>query len=198
MSGQPTPTQPRITTCTGPAGFASGIGRYLAQLAEIRAEILTQVDHLTPEQLAWHPTPDTESVGTQLLHVAAVEWSWIFQDILGRPDDDYQGWEEAFPLRVGGPQVSGKPLAYFIDHLARVRAEITEALRPFVDADLARLVGEGPLEPGEARRSRLYSIDWILFHLVHHEAHHAGQVELLIRLLPEELSTATIRTDAQV
>lgn len=33
-------------------------------------------------------------------------------------------------------------------------------------------------------RARLCSIDWILFHLVEHEAHHTGQVELLRRLLP--------------
>ena len=62
------------------------------------------------------------------------------------------------------------------------------AVRGLNDADLLRLVGEGPVAEGEEPRSRLYSIDWILFHLVHHEAHHAGQIELLVRLLPPELA----------
>jgi uncharacterized damage-inducible protein DinB len=158
----------------------------VAQLAETRAELLAQVSGLTPVQLAWHPNDETESIGTQLLHVAAIEWSWIFQDIFGRPDADYDGWEEALPLRVGAAQVTGKPLSYFTDRLARVRTEILAVLRDLTDADLPRLVGEAPPAAGDEPRSQLYSIDWILFHLVHHEAHHAGQVELLRRLLPDE------------
>ena len=190
MTNQPTPTPnaPHITTCEPPPGFGPGIGRYLAQLTEIRHELLGHVAKLTPAQLSWYPNDETESIGTQLLHVAAIEWSWIFQDIFGRPDDDYQGWEEAFPLRVGSPQVSGQPLDYFTDRLERVRRETSEALRGLTDDDLTRLVGEGPTAEGEKPRSHLYSIDWILFHLVHHEAHHAGQVELLVRLLPRDVT----------
>jgi len=175
----------RITTCDGPDGFSPGPGRYLAQLTEIRGGLLEQVVDLTPEQLAWHPNPNTESVGTQLLHLAAIEWSWIFQDILGRPDEEYDGWEEALPIRVGAPQISGQPLAYYTDRLARVRAKVRDALRAMTDDDLPRLVGNAPREPGEEHGGHLYTIDWILFHLVHHEAHHAGQVELLIRVMPE-------------
>jgi uncharacterized damage-inducible protein DinB len=156
-------------------------------MSEIRHELLGHVTGLTPAHLSWYPDDQTESIGTQLLHVAAIEWSWIFQDIFGRPDEDYDAWEEAFPLRIGQPQVTGRPLAYFTDRLERVRAEVTEALRNLTDADLDRLVGEGPPAEGEEPRSRLYSIDWILFHLVHHEAHHAGQVELLVRLMPKDL-----------
>ena len=185
---RPTADHPLVTTCEPPPGFSPGIGRYVAQLTETRAEWLRQVEGLTPAQLSWYPNDDVESIGAQLLHVAAVEWSWVFQDILGRPDEDFQGWEEAFPLRVGAPQVSGRPLEYFTDRLERVREEVLTALRGLTDADLPRLVGEASPAEGEEPRSRLYSIDWILFHLVHHEAHHAGQIELLVRLLPPEVA----------
>jgi uncharacterized damage-inducible protein DinB len=185
---RPTPDNPEITTCSPLPGFCPWAGRYVAQLAETRRELLRQVADLSPAQLSWHPNDETESIGTQLLHVAAVEWSWIFQDIFGRPDDDYQGWEEAFPLRVGASQVIGRALPYFTDRLERVRAEVLAALRGLTDADQDRLVGEGPSPEGIAPRSYLFSIDWILFHLVHHEAHHAGQVELLRRLLPLDVT----------
>ena len=185
---RPTAANPLITTCGPVPGFSPGIGRYVAQLAETRGELLAQVRDLTPAQLAWFPADDVEAIGTQLLHVAAIEWSWIFQDIFGRPDADYDGWEEALPLRIGIAQVSGKPLAYFTDRLERVRAEVLAALRDLTDDDLPRLVGEAPPAEDEEPRSHLYSIDWVLFHLVHHEAHHAGQVELLRRLLPDEPS----------
>lgn len=181
---QPTATaaNPTITTCDPVPGFAPGIGRYVAQLAELRAKLLREVDQLTPAQLSWHPNPLTESIGTQLLHIAAVEWSWIFQDIFGRPDADFDGWEEAFPIRVDRPQVTGRPLAAFTAKLASVREQTLDALRGLTEADLARLVGEAPVGEGEEARSKLYTIDWILFHLVEHEAHHFGQIELLRRL----------------
>ena len=185
-NSRPTAANPAITTCGPIDGYTPGIGRYVAQLTETRGELLAPVVGLTPEQLAWHPIDDAESIGTQLLHVAAIEWSWFFQDIFGRPDADYDGWEEAFPLRVGIPQVTGKPLAYFTDRLERVRSEVLVAMRDLTDDDLLRLVGEGEPDEDEEPRARLYSIDWVLFHLVQHEAHHAGQVELLRRLLPDE------------
>jgi uncharacterized damage-inducible protein DinB len=180
---RPTADNPKITTCDPVPGFAPGIGRYVAQLTEIRGNLLREVANLSPEQLAWHPNEEMESIGTQLLHVAAIEWSWIFQDIFGRPDEEYDGWEEALPIRVGAPQVCGQPLAYFTEKLAAVRAQALEALRGLADDDLARLVGEAPPSDGEEPRARLYTIDWILFHIVEHEAHHIGQVELLRRLL---------------
>ena len=184
---RPTAANPEITTCGPVDGYSPGIGRYVAQLTETRGVLLSQLDGLTPEQLAWHPNDDVESIGTQLLHAAAIEWSWFFQDIFGRPDDDYDGWEEAFPLRIGHPQVTGKPLAYFTERLARVRNDVLATLRDLTDDDLPRLVGEGEPDDDEEPRARLYSIDWVLFHLVHHEAHHAGQVELLRRLLPDDV-----------
>lgn len=187
-NGRPTAARPEITSCGPAPGYAPGIGRYVAQLAETRDELLRQVADLTPAQLAWTPNDQIESIGTLLLHVAAVEWSWIFQDIFGRPDEDYDGWEEAFPLRIRAAQVTDKPLPYFTDRLQRVRSQVLEALRGLGDEDLPRLVGEGPPAEDEEPRARLFSIDWILFHLVHHEAHHAGQVELIRRLLPQNLA----------
>lgn len=179
----PTAADPRITTLAPPPGFAPGVGRWAAQLAETRRNLLAPVAGLSPAQLAWHPDPETESIGIQLLHVAAVEWSWVFEEILGRHGDDYDGWEEAIPIRLGLPQVGGRPLASFTERLDRVRGEVLEALRGLTDDDLGRLVAGVP-DDGKEPGARLYAIDWILFHLVEHEAHHAGQVELLARLLP--------------
>ena len=180
----PTPERPHVTVLDPPPGFAPGIGHFVAQLTETRTELLKPVAGLSPDQLTWHPDDHTESIGTQLLHVAAVEWSWVFEEIFRRPGDEYDGWEEALPLRLGLAQVRDRPLSYFTDRLDRVRAEVVEALRGLSDDDLPRLVADASPRPDEAPGSRLYSIEWILFHLVEHEAHHAGQVELLARLLP--------------
>src|SRR5688500_4301173 len=100
---------PRIVSCDPAPGFSPRVGRYVAQLAEIRRDLLSLAADLTPDQLSWHPNDRVESIGTQLLHIAAIEWSWVFEDIFHRPGEEYDGWEEALPLRLGLPQVSGKP-----------------------------------------------------------------------------------------
>ncbi len=183
----PSSGSPLITVLEPAPDHTPGIGHYIAQLTETRAELLRPLEGLSPEALSWHPTDEVESIGTQLLHVAAVEWSWVFEEIFRRSSDEYDGWEEAMPIRAGVAQVSGQPLSYFTKRLERVRTDVVAALASISDTDLGRLEADASPPPGVAAETRLYSIDWILFHLVHHGAHHAGQVELLVRLLPTAL-----------
>lgn len=184
----PTTANPEITTCDPVLGYSPRIGRYVAQMAESRADLKRQVGNLAPEQLSWHPSDTIESIGTLLLHIDAVEWSWMHEDILGRPSDEYPGnWSEAMPIRVGVPQVTGKTSEWYFDKLDATHELTLAILRGFTDADLSRLVGESEPPPGQEKRSRLYTIDWIIWHLIQHEAEHIGQVELLRRLLPNNL-----------
>jgi uncharacterized damage-inducible protein DinB len=191
MNQQPTAAHPRIVTCDPVEGYSPQIGRYVAQLNEVRADLLHELDGLSVEQIDWHPDDKTESIGTLLLHLDAVEWSWIHQDIFGASDDKYPGsWAEAMPIRVGVPQVQGRPLAAYLEQLAASRARTLEALRGFTDADLARQVGEGDPPRGLEPHSVLYTIDWIIWHIIEHEATHVGQVELLRRLAPQPAAQA--------
>ena len=107
----------------------------------------------------------------------------FFEDIQGRPGEEYTGWEEALPIRFGLPQVTGRPLEEYLAKLNQVRDDAFAALRGLTDDDLPNLRPERPAEPDGEQ----FTIDWILFHLVEHEAHHAGQVELMVRLLPAGL-----------
>jgi uncharacterized damage-inducible protein DinB len=186
MNDQPTAAHPRLVTCDPVAGYSPQVGRYVAQLTEVREDLLHELDGLTPAQLDWHPDDQTESIGTLLLHLDAVEWSWIHEDIFGAASDAYPGqWAEAMPIRVGAAQVQGRPLVAYLEQLAATRARTLEVLRGFTDADLARLVGESEPPAGREPRSTLYTIDWIIWHIIEHEAIHVGQVELLRRLAPE-------------
>ena len=186
MDHQPTAAHPRIVTCDPVAGYSPQIGRYVAHMTEVRQDLLHELDGLTVPQLDWHPDAATESIGTLLLHLDAVEWSWIYQDIFGAGDDAYPGsWAEAMPIRVGAPQVQGRRLDAYLDQLAATRARTLEVLRGFDDADLARQVGEAEPPAGMEPRSTLYTIDWIIWHIIEHEATHVGQIELLRRLGPQ-------------
>ena len=147
---------------------------------------MSEVTGLSVEQLDWHPDAQTESIGTLLLHLAAIEWSWMHEDIFGAAAGQYPGrWDEALPIRVGAPQVTGRPLALYLAQLERSRDLTLTILRGFTDADLSRLVGEAAPPPGRERRSVLYTIDWVIWHVLEHEALHVGQIELLRRLGPK-------------
>ncbi|HMA37835.1 MAG TPA: DinB family protein [Chloroflexia bacterium] len=185
MPDQPTAAHPRITTCDPVAGFPPQIGRYVAQLTEVRADLKHEVAGLTVAQLDWHPDAQTESIGTLLLHLDAVEWSWMHEDLLGAAAAAYPGqWPEAMPIRRGVPQVSGRPVEHYLQQLDATREQTLQILRDFADADLARLVGEAEPPPGVEKRSELYTVDWIIWHVIEHEATHVGQIELLRRLAP--------------
>jgi uncharacterized damage-inducible protein DinB len=163
------------------SGYAPQIGLFLAQMENVRLGTKRYIEGLTPEQLAWHPNPKIESIGTLLLHIAAVEFSWILEDIFKRPMG--QEWEIAFPIRVGIRQVSGQPLEYFVDKLDAVRGEVRSALATLADSELDRTIIPQD-SAGAAQETHGYTIRWILHHLAEHEAHHRGQIAVMKRLLP--------------
>ncbi len=162
------------------AGYPPRIGRYLTQMEDVRRQVKKYVEGLTAEQLAWHPSDKTESIGTLLLHIAAVECSWIGEDIMRRPMADE--WKIAFPIRFGIPQISGQPLDYFLKTLDVVREQTKADLRSIEDEDLDRLIM--PLDPGDPGATSQFSMEWILYHVIEHEAHHKGQIAVMKRLLP--------------
>lgn len=161
-------------------GFAPRIGLYVAQLEDVRRSTLRYVEGLDAAQLSWHPSPEVESIGTLLLHIAAVELSWIQEDIRRAPMPDE--WIIGFPIRFGLPQIQGKSLPYFVEKLDEVRNTTRSVLATLNDDDLARAVT--PLDDAGNPDASEYTIEWILYHLIEHEAHHRGQIAQLKRLLP--------------
>lgn len=161
-------------------GFTTGIGRYVTMLEDVRERTKKYVQGFSSDQLSWHPNSRVESVGTLLLHIAACECSYIQEDIVRQPMGEE--WVIAFPIRFDKPQLSGKNLSFYIDKLDEIRRDSLNVLRDLSDADLKRIVI--PLDPGEGNESVEYSIEWILYHLVEHEAHHKGQIALMKRIMP--------------
>ena len=162
-------------------GFDPRIGLYLAQLEDVRERTKRYVDGLTQAQLEWHPNPKVESIGTMLIHVAAVELSWIQEDIRREPMGEE--WRIGFPIRFGIPQISGESLAYFIGLLDSTRAVTRDVLAGVTDADLSRALV--PLDDEDTPDAPQFTIEWILYHLIEHEAHHKGQIAVMKRLLPD-------------
>ncbi|MFW9920864.1 MAG: DinB family protein [Candidatus Thorarchaeota archaeon] len=162
-----------IIALNRPGDLSPRVAFLFSMMERVRNRLLRVVDDLPDEELDFTPNArNIESIGTLLLHVAGVEWSWIFEDMDGE-EMDYEKWKYAFPLREGIPQLAGQGKQFYIDRLHDVRKEVRERLRNLDDASLHHLVNLGHAE---------VTIEWILFHLIEHESMHIGQISVLSRL----------------
>ena len=155
------------------------IALFYAQMQAVRARLLRVLGKLPEPILDFTPQERTiESVGTLLLHIAAVEWSWIFMDI-DKQEMDFDKWKYGFALRkdVNLPQIKGKSKEFFITLLEEVRKQVHDRLKQFKDEDLEILIDSD---------DEKCSIEWIIHHIIEHETMHIGQILLLKRLYEKE------------
>lgn len=150
------------------------VADYYSMMEKTREKLIERVQGLEMKQLDFTPISDRiESIGTLLLHIAAVEWSWIFEDINGQTMD-YEKWKYGFALRERIPQIYGKDISFYLDRLGEVRGAVFKKLKSLSDDQLRSLIEVDDV---------VVSIEWILFHLIEHEAIHIGQVSILLRLM---------------
>jgi uncharacterized damage-inducible protein DinB len=147
------------------------VGRWLAAMEDARRDTLRELETVTPEMLDWRPDAPLNSIGVLLYHIALVEAAWLLEDIFeGDPGPDWLGPLLPFESRDGTghlSEVDGESLATHLERLAAVRRLLLERLRPMTNADFHRI-----------RRLERYDAapDWILHHLLQHEAEHRAHV----------------------
>ena len=155
-------------------GAAFDPGLCLALLADVRARTLERLDGIGTDEID-RAMPDvcSSTIGSLLYHIAAIEYDWLYADLLGEPfPDDARAW---FPLDVRGEDgrlahVTGVPPARHRARIEHVRAMLTEALRA---------IPPDNWDTPRARERYDVSPAWILGHLMQHEAEHRGQIRLL-------------------
>ena len=155
--------------------YTPRVAQFYSYMVEVRKNLLRMINDV--DDLLIDFTPDEQSIetiGTLLLHIAGVEWSWIIADIEGK-EIPYEKWKHAYALSkdVNIPQLVGKGTNFYLEILEEVRNEVYEKLKKFSDDDLNRIV--------EIEGNK-FSIEWILYHVIEHEAMHLGQISLLKRL----------------
>jgi len=171
-----------------PAGFASAtVARCLAELDDQSRRLIEATRGMTVEELGWQPAPGTNTIGMLLAHIAVAEAHMTdvglarlehsdVPAVVGlRPDDD------GLPLPADGapPEIlAGRSIDWFHGLLEKARAHTHLVARRLSDADLQRLVTRRRADG----TTRVFSVDWMLYHLLEHEAGHFGQILLLRHL----------------
>ena len=120
------------------------------------------------------------SIKDLLFHTAAVEDSWLHEDILRTNPV----WErlEGFPEVLGGPHFDEHPLEWILDYAQAVERATLAFLETATPETLARTVTV-PSRTGPARE---LSAGGLLWHVAQHEVRHTAQVALLARQLGHE------------
>jgi len=160
------------------------VGRYLTMMADCRALTLETIKAVRSDLLYWRRNDFDSNISDLLYHIALVEADWLFVDVLERPIpqglDEHLAYEDRDPhgrlVHIGTEELEAS-----ITRLARVRELLNQAFSGMSLQEFRRL-----------RKSdrREVSPEWVLHHLLQHEAEHRGQINLLKRLGGEARITA--------
>lgn len=150
--------------------YPPDIGHALWMLEDTRRRTKLALEGTTQRLLDWSFSREHNTIGTILYHIAAVEMSWLYEEIL--QSEFPKGIERLFPLdmRDNQGQLSILRGASLAEHFRRLDTTRKFFLAAFQEMSLE-----------EFRRIRSFdkydvSPEWVIHHLIQHEAEHRGQM----------------------
>ncbi len=172
----------RILEVVALPGYAVEIGRALWMLEDTRRRTKDHLKGLSPAVLDWHASETDNTIGTLLYHMAAIELDWLYAEVLEQaapadlmvlfPYDVREHQGQLTPVKAG-------TLEAYVVRLDTTRATLLAAFRPLTLEDYRRL-----------RWLEDYDVtpEWVLHHLMQHEAEHRGQIIEIRRLAERALA----------
>jgi uncharacterized damage-inducible protein DinB len=146
------------------------IGRWLWALQEARDRTMRALDGLAPDMIEWLPPDNTSTIGTILYHIADIEADWLYVEVLEQPLPPQVIALFPYPTRDSQgclTQVQGFSLAEHLGRLDSVRRLLLDVFEQMSLPEFRRV-----------RSLAHYDVtpEWVLHHLLQHEAEHRGQI----------------------
>jgi len=171
-----------------PSGYrSSAVARAVWQLDDQSRRLKAATAALRPAALEWQPAPGFSTLGMLLAHVAVAEAHMTAVLLEGREHSDVASVigirmeDDGMPLPSDGhppAALANQGIEFFHSMLERARQRTRRVAQELTDADLDRRIVRH-LEDGT---TRIYNVDWALYHLVEHIAGHHAQVLQLMHL----------------
>ena len=152
------------------------VGRYLTMLADCRQLTIESIKSVRDGLLYWRRNDFDSNISDLLYHIALVEADWLFTEVLEKQTPreltlqlKYQDRDNQGRLIHIGEEALDESLI----RLRRVRDALNETFAVMTIQEFRRLrhLKEHDVSP-----------EWVLHHLLQHEAEHRGQINLLKRL----------------
>lgn len=149
-------------------------------LEDIRRETISGVSTLTKEQLFASPENGEFPIGAYLMHLCECDLHWL-EVISGKEQPNelkekcyFDKWFDSFG--ESSPPSSAPELIEYARLLKETRGRFLDYISTLNDSDLEETVVI-KRKSGDVSLSK----KWIIYHIIEHEAHHRGQMFLLIR-----------------
>lgn len=163
-------------------GYEPTIGRWLRALEDTRRETKVALANIDQSALDWAPSQTENSIGTLLYHIGLIELDWLYVEALENAPLP-QDLKELFPVEDRDEQriLSVVRNVSLTEHLRRL-----DVLRGYLLASFRQISLE------EFRRPRTFpdydvTPEWVLHHLIQHEAEHRGHIQMLRSLAEHDL-----------
>lgn len=155
-------------------GLDVQVGLLLAMLdattIEWRGEL--EMEEVSEDAIVWQPFPNGHSIGALILHIVDVEAYWLYQIAAGKErtqeEKDRLLSDATQQDAVSWPVPPRQPLAWYFAQLDAIRERTRQTIREL----------NNPEHLG-SRRDTEFTLRWLLFHVIAHEAYHGGQAVLL-------------------
>lgn len=158
-------------------GFTEKIGELVAMMEITRDRTLFEVSDLTEEELDMVDDKGSNSIGSLLMHIAAIEYVHQILTFEQRDlnEEEQQKWEAALELGdKARKEFYGQPLDYYMDVLADVRGNTLRLLKKKKDSWL--------FEEGKWDNGIKHNYYYLWFHVIEDEISHRGQIRMMRRL----------------
>lgn len=159
-------------------GYTSQIGILVCEMNLVREHTFKLTKELSLEALDFNFDAKSNSIGTLLLHIAALEFKFQLDHFHNRniTESEFMKYGKASPYNLHNRLVYGNDLEYYFNTLEEVRAQTLEALETVSDDWLYEDVFTSN---GTMLGNRYY----LLKHIIHDELCHQGQIKLILKRL---------------
>ena len=149
------------------------IGRWLWAIQDARQRTMERLAGLSPAIIDWLPPDHENMIGTLLYHIADIEVDWLYAEVLEQPRPPEVVALFTHDTRDAQgqlTQVHGFSLEQHLSRLETVRRLLLDVYQQMDLVDFRR-----------ARSLPRYDVtpEWVLHHLMQHEAEHRSQIAAL-------------------
>ncbi len=162
----------RQNTITAYPSKEAEIGRWLGAFQDARQRTMEELEGVTQAAIDWLPD-DESSIGTVLYHIALIEADWLYTEVLEQPIPPEV--EALLPYNHRDAQghltrIQGFNLDRYLTLMKTVRTLLLETYQQMDLSDFRRV-----------RSLEVYDVtpEWVLHHLMQHEAEHRSQIGAL-------------------